>query len=192
MNGWKLSHYRKARADGIPARRAMEYATVRDSFDNEQNNGRARLVAIPDDCAQSLDDFCPPVGPGDNARAVAAQRKACERMLERDGVWGIAAQVVREGAEERADVERDAHDSGNWETVDSLWGILGDPFDKSSGMEYDYATDLRAAALDFLAKRDSDAQTLRGDVEAVREYVACNGDVAAAFARIVARLEGGS
>lgn len=192
MEGWKLSHYRKARAAGLPALRALEYATVIDRFENEQNAGRVRLLTVgDDDFSQGIDDFCPPAGPGDNARAVAAQRKACQRMLERDGVCGILAQVVKEGREEQANAERDGERSPLWETVDSLFGILGDPFDGESGIQWDYANDLRAAALAALDKREADARKLAGDVATVREYVAGNGDVADAFSRIVERMEGG-
>lgn len=156
--GWRVSYFRKARAAGLGAARAWEYATVRDRFENEENENRVRLLTVADDFAQGIDDLCPPAGPGDNVRAVAAQRKEVERMLERDGVSGILAQVVRPGCEDRADASRDDERSPLWETVDSLFGILGDPFDAESGCEYDYATDLRAAALRAIDEREQDAR----------------------------------
>lgn len=190
---WKESHYRKARAAGLGARSAWHYATVRDRFDNEKEAGRVRLLTVCDECADIADAIGEPPGlPGDNVRAVVAQQKAIRRMIERDGINGILAQVVRDGCEEQANAERDSERSPYWETVDSLFGIVGDPFDKESGCEWDYATDLRAAALDALDKREADARALAGDVATVREYVAGNGDVADAFGRIVARLEGGT
>lgn len=183
--GWRRHYFRKARAAGIGAARAWSYAKTRERFDDAENDGKVRLVVVADDFPQGIDDFCSPIGPGDNARAVAAQRKEVERMLEREGVSGILAQVAT-----CVEPCRDAPaTSSEWETVDSLFGILGDPFDDKDGCEYDYGDDLRRAALRALDEREADARALAGDLATVREYVAGNGDVAAAFERIAEKVK---
>lgn len=192
-NGWQRKFYREARAHGLGAVRALSYARTRDRFDDEQNAGRARLVAVPDECVDIDDLLGPAPMQGDNARAVVAGQKRERERIEREGVSGILAQIVRPGCEDRANVERDGPDSPLWETVDSLFGIVG--WDPVREVEYDYSDDLRAAALARLDERDSEAAAVADDARTVDSFLAqCAATAtgraaAAAFERLRQRFD---
>lgn len=65
------------------------------------------------------------------ARTILAQQKRFREQVEAEGVWGILGRY------------RTA--CGQWETADSIWGIVGDPHD-----EQEYTRDIKRATIEAL------------------------------------------
>lgn len=115
---------------------------VERAFEALEDIELVRLRAEPDD-DRSFDDLagdCYDVEaqrvngrdtvPG-GERTIIAQRKAFESMIETDGVWMLFAEIKV---------------GGEWEVVDSIGGIVGEPIQALDDSGYGF--DLRSAAVD--------------------------------------------
>ena len=134
-----LEHYQKMRKH--PMSRAKQClssakfnAQIDAIWDDAVDQGLVRVRIEPDcDCCyEDLAGDCYDVElnkdsvPG-GERTILAQKKAFDRMIEQDGVWGFVTETACKAC-------------GNWEFADSCWGFVGDVSD-------DYLYDGKYAAL---------------------------------------------
>jgi hypothetical protein len=93
--------------------------------------GAVRIERMPDEFfnIEDLegDVFNLDVNTDINRSTLAKEQREFRQRVERDGVWGYLAQCWVDG---------------EWETVDSVWGFVGDDFEQSG-----YDTDLMDAAM---------------------------------------------
>lgn len=190
-----LDTFRKLRRAGYGAKFAADYARTLDRFQDAESEGRARIrfESDPDSSLQSNYDRS--VYQSDSAgRKLWAE---FERIEERDGWFGVVAEVRAEPADSPIrwqDGERDPAA----EQVDSLWGLLGYGFgdtDPRGALPLEYRLDMMRACLDRLDAIDAEQRTAADDVATVRAFLARfnvkleTHDPVAAFERIVRRLE---
>lgn len=152
LGSWVSLYYQQARKAGLPAKQALDYARTKDRFDDAEAGGRARIVYEPDEGLSHGDICCEK---HDEARCPTM------KIADREGVWVALAQVA---VSEHATMQDDAR-SGDWQTVDSLGGIVGQPVES---IAYSYDVDLWKACLERLNKLD-EAESEREEKEAQDE-----------------------
>ena len=116
--------YRRLRAIGWRACDAMRDARTAVEWEKAERAGLVRLGVVPDE--EMYDDSYIDTW-GDNQATCEKLRKKLWAKIEREGVYGLLAEV---------------RVNGQWDTVDSCWGFIGDDW-KDSG----YDADLKRAAL---------------------------------------------
>lgn len=132
--------YRKFRAEGYPAHRAIEDARTVVRFAKAEDEGKVRIEWKVDD--ESYDDSYLDTWDDVSERKVAHYRKELRALIEREGVWGLVSEY------------KDT--SGEWQHADSVWGMVG--MDDGG-----YRPQIMQAALDALeVENANEAHSLGG------------------------------
>ena len=103
--------YTDARARGIRPTHIRRTIELWNAWEAERDAGRVRIIARADDHFEPSDWEGFRGDPGANLRALQRAEKEEARCAEVYGVWGFIAQMRM-------------HPSHEWETVDSIWGIV--------------------------------------------------------------------
>ena len=143
------------------AENARRELRLRRRWEALESAGLVRMRFVPDDCS-SFDDLAGDTYdveynrdtvPG-GERTIVAQRKAFEREIERDGVWGCVTEYRLSPCPDCHDAEyglgvvhcgesdTDRH-CGGWAHGDSCWGFVGTD-------AHGYESDLMSGAIDAL------------------------------------------
>ena len=118
--------YRWLRVAGWPAQRAWRAAKTTVAFEAAAESGLVRFRVVADE------DTWPPSDVADmglRPSEAKRERERLTRQCEDWGVWGIVSEVL-------------CPCCGQWMTVDSVWGFVGDSWRRSA-----YDTDVMDAAL---------------------------------------------
>lgn len=139
MNKYTVAEYHKLRRKGWHAKEALRAARIKDEWLDAESEGFVKLDIVADDCV-SLDGilgdcYDPKVITDISPKRLAAQRKLEIERINRDGVWGIVGKVKVPACSK-------CHSNERWETVESIWGFVGDDW-KNSGHD----TDVMSAVL---------------------------------------------
>ena len=125
-----ISLYRQAIAAGWTAERATEWAGAMHALEERED---VRLRTEPDTCWDyedlAGDTYNPEVNDDIPAERLAREEREFRNRIDREGVYGLVA-------------ERKCPACGQWETVDSVWGFVGDDWEMSG-----YDEDLALAAM---------------------------------------------